>query len=112
MPPAADKTSFKGPPGTCDCHMHVFGDPVRYPYSAARRNSPPADALEKFLDDYLSLARSLGIERMVFVQPSTYGRDNACMGTPRSPNWPACIRRACAAFGSMRGRRTAPRIRR
>ena len=79
MPSEADRTSFKGPPGTCDCHMHVFGDPVRYPYSAARRNSPPADALEKFLDDYLSLARSLGIERMVFVQPSTYGRDNACM---------------------------------
>ena len=79
MPPAADQISFRGPPGTCDCHMHVFGDPVRYPYSAARRNSPPADPLEKFLDDYLSLARSLGIERMVFVQPSTYGRDNACM---------------------------------
>lgn len=59
--------------------MHVFGDPVRYPYSAARRNSPPADPLEKFLDDHRSLARSLGIERMVFVQPSTYGRDNACM---------------------------------
>ena len=79
MPPAADKTSFKGPPGTCDCHMHVFGDPVRYPYSVARRNSPPADALEKFLGNYRSLARSLGIERMVFVQPSAYGGDNAGM---------------------------------
>jgi 2-pyrone-4,6-dicarboxylate lactonase len=73
------KPSFKGPPGSCDCHMHVFGDPVRYPYSAERRNSPPADPLEKFLDAYLSLARSFGIERMVFVQPSTYGRDNSCM---------------------------------
>ena len=79
MPSAENETLFRGPPGTCDCHMHVFGDPQRYPYSAARRNSPPADPLEKFLDDYLSLARSLGIERMVFVQPSTYGRDNACM---------------------------------
>ena len=79
MPPEADKISFQGPPGTCDCHLHVFGDPARYPYSAARRNFPPADPLEKFLDDYLLLARSLGIERMVFVQPSTYGRDNACM---------------------------------
>ena len=79
MPPEEIKTAFIGPPGTCDCHMHVFGDPVRYPYSAARRNFPPADPLGKFLDDYLSLARRLGIERMVFVQPSTYGRDNACM---------------------------------
>ncbi len=75
-----DKTiTYKGPAGSCDCHMHVFGDPVRYPYAADRRNSPPADPLEKFLDDYLSLARSLGIERMVFVQPSTYGRDNSCL---------------------------------
>ncbi len=48
--------SYKGPPGSCDCHMHVFGDPVRYPYAADRRNSPPADPLEKFLDDYLLLA--------------------------------------------------------
>jgi 2-pyrone-4,6-dicarboxylate lactonase len=79
MPPEENQPLFKGPPGTCDCHMHVFGDPVRYPYTAERRNSPPADPLEKFLDDYLSVARSLGIERMVFTQPSTYGHDNACM---------------------------------
>jgi predicted TIM-barrel fold metal-dependent hydrolase len=59
--------------------MHVFGDPVHYPYSAERRNSPPADPLQKFLEDYLAIALSLGIERMVFVQPSTYGRDNSCM---------------------------------
>ena len=31
------------------------------------------------LDDYLGLARRLGIERFVFVQPSAYGRDNACL---------------------------------
>lgn len=79
MPPAENQTAFKGPPGTCDCHMHVFGDPARYPYSAARRNSPPADPLDKFLADYRALASSLGIERMVFTQPSTYGTDNACM---------------------------------
>jgi predicted TIM-barrel fold metal-dependent hydrolase len=78
--PIDEKTaSYKGPPGSCDCHMHVFGDPVGYPYAADRRNSPPADPLEKFLEDYLALARRLGIERMVFVQPSTYGRDNSCM---------------------------------
>jgi len=68
--------SFKAPPGTCDCHFHVFGDPLRYPLSADRRNTPPPDST---LDDYLSLARRLGIERMVFVQPSTYGRDNSCL---------------------------------
>ena len=31
------------------------------------------------LSDYLDLAAHLGFERFVFVQPSAYGRDNACM---------------------------------
>jgi 2-pyrone-4,6-dicarboxylate lactonase len=79
MQPENNQPLFKGPSGSCDCHMHVFGDSVRYPYCAARRNSPPAEPLEKFLDDYLSLARSFGFERMVFVQPSTYGYDNSCL---------------------------------
>lgn len=26
--------AVKGPPLSCDCHMHVFGDPQTYPYSA------------------------------------------------------------------------------
>jgi len=67
---------FKAPPGTCDCHFHVFGDPARYPLSAERRNTPPPGCA---LDDYRAIAKGLGIERMVFVQPSTYGRDNACL---------------------------------
>lgn len=70
------EVSFKAPPGTCDSHFHVFGDPGRYPLSADRRNTPPSGSA---LEDYLSLARRLGIERMVFVQPSTYGLDNSCL---------------------------------
>jgi 2-pyrone-4,6-dicarboxylate lactonase len=31
------------------------------------------------LDDHLGLARRLGLERFVFVQPSAYGTDNSCM---------------------------------
>ena len=31
------------------------------------------------LSDYLDLAKVLGMERFVLVQPSAYGRDNACM---------------------------------
>ena len=69
-------TSFKAPPGTCDSHFHVFGDPTRYPLSAERRNTPPPDSA---LEDYLSVAKRLGIERMVFVQPSTYAPDNSCL---------------------------------
>ena len=42
MPSAENKTLFKGPPGTCDCQVHVCGDPQRYPYRAARRSPLPA----------------------------------------------------------------------
>jgi len=66
---------FRAPPGSCDAHFHVFGSGERYPYSADLRYKPPLAPLE----DYLELARHLGIERYVFVQPSAYGRDNACM---------------------------------
>jgi predicted TIM-barrel fold metal-dependent hydrolase len=31
------------------------------------------------LEGYLALSHRLGLERFVFVQPSAYGRDNACM---------------------------------
>lgn len=67
--------SFKAPPLSCDAHFHVFGPAERYPYGADLRYKPPLAPLE----DYLELARHLGIERCVFVQPSAYGRDNACL---------------------------------
>ena len=52
-----------------------YGPAERYPYSADLRYKPPLAPLE----DYLELARHLGIERYVFVQPSAYGRDSACL---------------------------------
>lgn len=66
---------FKAPAGSCDAHFHVFGPAERYPYTADLRYTPPLAPLE----DYLELARHLGIERYVFVQPSAYGRDNTCL---------------------------------
>ena len=70
-----EKVAFKAPPLACDSHFHVFGPDDRYPYGTDLRYKPPLAPL----DDYRVLARHLGIERMVFVQPSAYGRDNACM---------------------------------
>ena len=67
--------AFRAPPLSCDCHFHVFGPAERYPYGADLRYPPPLSPLE----DYLALARRLGFERFVFVQPSAYGRDNTCM---------------------------------
>jgi 2-pyrone-4,6-dicarboxylate lactonase len=66
---------FKAPPGACDSHFHVFGPAERYTYGTDLRYAPPHAPLS----EYLALARSLGFERFVFVQPSAYGRDNTCM---------------------------------
>ncbi len=67
--------SFRAPSFSCDSHFHVFGPAGRYAYGADIRYQPPLAPLE----DYLELARHLGIERTVFVQPSAYGRNNDCM---------------------------------
>lgn len=75
---ADEKPLFKAPPGSCDAHFHVFGPAERYPHGGVNerlRYAPPLAPLE----DYLAHARPLGFERFVFVQPSAYGRDNACM---------------------------------
>jgi predicted TIM-barrel fold metal-dependent hydrolase len=69
----------KGPPLSCDCHLHVFGDQLTYPYSPDKRNTPPALPLADYLAGYREFARRCGIERMVFTQPSTYGRDYTCL---------------------------------
>jgi predicted TIM-barrel fold metal-dependent hydrolase len=69
------KPEFRPMPLSCDSHFHVFGPAERYTYGSDLRYKPPVAPLE----EYLSLALLLGIERMVFVQPSAYGRDNACM---------------------------------
>lgn len=58
----------------CDCHMHVFGPPDRYPGGPNRSYTPT----ERGLDDYRPVATQLGIERVVIVQPSAYGTDNSC----------------------------------
>ena len=56
----------------------MFGPADRYPHGGVNeklRYAPPLAPLS----DYLELARHLGMERFVFVQPSAYGRDNSCM---------------------------------
>ena len=70
--------AFRAPPRSCDAHFHVFGPAERYPHGGvneALRYAPPLAPLS----DYLALAQHLGMERFVFVQPSAYGRDNACL---------------------------------
>ena len=70
--------AFRAPALACDAHFHVFGPAERYPHGGVNevlRYVPPLAPLS----DYLAHAGQLGFERFVFVQPSAYGRDNACM---------------------------------
>lgn len=60
------------PVGTCDTHVHLYDG--RYPSAPAAIRRPP-DAL---LADYRKVQAALGLQRVVVVQPSTYGLDNTC----------------------------------
>ncbi len=63
------------PENACDTHLHVLGDPARYPGAPSRQYQPR----EKRFDEYRRLAASLGLARAVLVQPSCYGSDNRAM---------------------------------
>lgn len=58
--------------GACDCHTHVFLDERDHPFAAERHYTPPPASVESLQ----ALHASLGIERVVVVQPSVYGSDN------------------------------------
>jgi D-galactarolactone isomerase len=62
------------PPGLCDTHMHVYGPPEKYPEAPTSKMPPPFGPLS----EYRKLMKRLGIERVVVVQPSSYGFDNSC----------------------------------
>src|SRR2546421_11945743 len=79
--------AFRAPPLSCDAHFHVFGPSDRYPARDPKlRYKPPLAPLE----DYVVLAKKLGIERFVFVQPSAYARDNDCMLEAMREMGPRC----------------------
>jgi predicted TIM-barrel fold metal-dependent hydrolase len=84
----AKPPSFVVPLRACDCHAHIFGPAERFRFVESSSYRPP-DASQA---DYLRMLGTLGIERMVIVQPSVYGYDNR----PTTE--------AIAAFGLHRGR--------
>jgi predicted TIM-barrel fold metal-dependent hydrolase len=66
--------AFPVPEGACDCHTHVFGDRRQFGFAAGRTYTPePASVAEM-----RALHRALHTTRVVIVQPSVYGTDNAC----------------------------------
>lgn len=62
------------PANACDCHAHVF-EPARFPYARERAYTPPTAGVQQLAQ----LHRQLSVDRVVLVQPSVYGTDNACM---------------------------------
>jgi predicted TIM-barrel fold metal-dependent hydrolase len=66
--------NFDIPAGACDCHTHVFGDPRRFPLAATRTYTPEQASVEEMR----ALHLALHTERVVIVNPSIYGADNAC----------------------------------
>jgi predicted TIM-barrel fold metal-dependent hydrolase len=61
------------PPGSVDCHMHLYDD--RYPTAPGATLQPPNASFE----DYRAMQQRLHLRRMVIVTPSTYGTDNRSM---------------------------------
>src|SRR3954462_10851435 len=72
--PGRTAVDFDVPRGACDCHVHVFGDPAQFPFAEKRIYTPPTASVEQLLE----LQRDLHLDRVVVVQPSVYGADNAC----------------------------------
>src|SRR5207253_10030902 len=66
--------NFEIPRGACDCHVHVFGDPAKFPLAEKRIYTPPQASVEELLQ----LQKDLHLDRVVVVQPSVYGTDNSC----------------------------------
>ena len=76
LPPRAVTSAphWTAPKNSTDCHFHINGPYDRYPLSPGRSYSPPVADVPA----YQAMARTVGIGRMVIVQPSTFGTDNNC----------------------------------
>jgi predicted TIM-barrel fold metal-dependent hydrolase len=64
---------FDVPADACDCHSHIFGDPLAFPFFAGRVYTPPPALPEEMA----AFHRALRVARVVIVTPSVYGTDNS-----------------------------------
>ena len=68
------RPKLEAPAGACDCHMHFYDTEDVYPLAPSAEFLPPPARV----GDYRRLQARLGLERVVVVQPSSYGADNRC----------------------------------
>ncbi len=65
--------AFDVPHGACDSHVHVIGDPSRFPMSPQRDYTPPVATA----DDLGQMLEFLRLDRVVIVTPTIYNEDNS-----------------------------------
>jgi len=65
--------NFDVPPNACDCHTHIFGDPLKFPLWPGRAYTPETALPEEMA----ALHKALHMQRVVIVNPSVYGTDNS-----------------------------------
>jgi len=61
---------LKLPPGSCDCHFHIFGPQARFPLHPTRR----LEVEDCTLDDLVALQNALGLSRGLLVQSFQHGQ--------------------------------------
>ena len=69
----ATPVNFAVPANACDCHTHIHGDPVKFPFFEGRVYTPEMALPEEMA----ALHRALHMKRVVIVTPSVYGTDNS-----------------------------------
>lgn len=70
------KPNAPPPPKSCDCQVHVFGDPEKYPLRRGGAYPPPSDAT---MTEALRMHRTLGLERGVVVQATVHGTNHGIL---------------------------------
>jgi D-galactarolactone isomerase len=66
------KPKLTAPQGACDTHLHFYN--AKFPSAPTALMTPP----DAWVDDYCLIQNRLNLERVVAVQPTTYGTDNSC----------------------------------
>jgi len=69
------RPKFELPPGTVDCHAHIFGPYSEYPFSPERAYTPE----DCTVPDYEEVLDAMGIDRCVIVNGGAHGTDNRVM---------------------------------
>src|SRR5215475_7864064 len=67
------RPNFQVPRGSCDCHVHVFGPQMIFPFSPERSYTPE----DCIFEDLEKMHSVLGIERAVIVHGGAHGTDNS-----------------------------------